>query len=99
MSEKKALLILESGKIYEGMMFGHISESPIKAISEMVFNTSMTGYQEIITDPSYFQQMLCFTYPMIGNYGVNKEDYESSEVSVDAVIVKEHCEHAISKNS
>ncbi len=89
---EKALLILESGKIYEGEMFGHISDSPIKAISEVVFNTSMTGYQEIVTDPSYFQQMICFTYPLIGNYGVNEEDFESNKISVDAVIVREHCE-------
>ena len=70
--KKEALLALEDGKIYRGYAFGAEGE----ACGEVVFNTSMMGYQEILTDPSYKGQMVCMTYPLIGNYGVNKEDVE-----------------------
>ena len=73
MSDNKALLVLEDGSSYEGKSFGSYGTS----FGEIVFNTSMTGYQEIITDPSYAGQMITFTYPEIGNYGVNKEDNEA----------------------
>ena len=62
------------------------------ATGEVVFNTSMTGYQEALTDPSYAGQMLVMTYPIQGNYGVNDRDDESRRVQVSAFIVREHCE-------
>ncbi|MBI4431957.1 MAG: glutamine-hydrolyzing carbamoyl-phosphate synthase small subunit [Candidatus Omnitrophica bacterium] len=85
MLKKKAVLALEDGKIYRGTSFGAEGE----AYGEVVFNTSMTGYQEILTDPSYKGQMVCMTYPLIGNYGVNREDVESSRPYVEGFIVKE----------
>ncbi len=81
----KALLALADGKIYEGEHFG--SEGEVEA--EIVFNTSMTGYQEIITDPSYCGQMVVMTYPLIGNYGVNPEDFESDRPHLSGFIIKE----------
>ena len=84
---KNALLVLEDGTVFEGLSFGHEEE----VIAEVVFNTSMTGYQEIITDPSYCGQMVVMTYPHIGNYGVNKEDVESRKPYVEALIVREMC--------
>ena len=83
----KAILALEDGTWFEGKSFtGHG-----KAEGEVIFNTGMTGYQEILTDPSYLGQMVCMTYPLIGNYGVNLEDVESDRVQVAAFIVKECC--------
>src|SRR4029078_13404832 len=70
---KKAILVLEDGRTFEGASFGAEGER----FGEMVFNTSMSGYQEILTDPSYAGQIVCMTYPQIGNYGVNEEDIES----------------------
>lgn len=84
--EKKALLALEDGKIFEGKSFGAEGE----ATGEVVFNTSMTGYQEILTDPSYKGQMVTMTYPLIGNYGVNAEDFESTKPWVEGFIVREY---------
>ena len=81
----KALLVLADGKIYEGQHFG--SEGEVEA--EIVFNTSMAGYQEIITDPSYCGQMVVMTYPLIGNYGVNPEDFESDRPHLSGFIIKE----------
>ena len=81
----KALLVLADGKIYEGEHFG--SEGEVEA--EIVFNTSMSGYQEIITDPSYCGQMGVMTYPLIGNYGVNPEDFESDRPHLSGFIIKE----------
>ncbi len=83
---KKAWLILEDGTQFEGKMFGSDNES----IGEAVFNTSMSGYQEILTDPSYSGQIVAMTYPMIGNYGVNKEDVESDRIHVAGFVVKEY---------
>ncbi len=85
MIKKPAILALEDGKIYRGFSFGAEGE----AYGEIVFNTSMTGYQEILTDPSYKGQMVCMTYPLIGNYGVNLEDVESRKPFVEGFIVKE----------
>ncbi len=82
----KAYLILEDGSEFEGVMFGYEGES----IGEVVFNTSMSGYQEVLTDPSYTGQIVTMTYPMIGNYGVNKEDVESDRVQVAGFVVKEY---------
>jgi len=82
----KTVLFLEDGFYLEGIGFGY----PGETIGEVVFNTSMTGYQEILTDPSYRGQIVCMTYPLIGNYGVNSSDRESSKVQVEGFIVKEH---------
>ena len=71
---KKALLTLADGAIFEGVSFGAEGET----VGEVVFNTSMTGYQEVLTDPSYKGQMVVMTYPLIGNYGINPEDVEST---------------------
>ena len=67
-NEKKAILVLEDGRTFHGASFGAEGET----FGEMVFNTSMTGYQEILTDPSYAGQIVCMTYPLIGNYGVKR---------------------------
>jgi carbamoyl-phosphate synthase small subunit len=81
----KALLILIDGTVYEGVGVGVAGT----ATGEVVFNTSMTGYQEILTDPSYAGQLVALTYPLIGNYGVNSEDIESIRPQVSGFIVKE----------
>ena len=81
----KAVLALADGRIFEGTSFGAQGE----ADGEVVFNTSMTGYQEVLTDPSYFGQMVVMTYPLIGNYGVNSEDFESDRPHLSAFIIKE----------
>jgi carbamoyl-phosphate synthase small subunit len=81
-----ALLALEDGRVFECQSFTGRGE----ASGEIVFNTGMTGYQEILTDPSYSGQMVVMTYPLIGNYGVNPEDMESDGVSAEALIVKEY---------
>jgi carbamoyl-phosphate synthase small subunit len=78
MSDNKAILLLEDGTVFEGRSFG----AKGVATGEVVFNTSMTGYQEITTDPSYYEQILTMTYPMIGNYGTNTLDWESRRYSV-----------------
>ena len=84
-SRKEALLALEDGRFFRGYSFGADGE----AAGEVVFNTSMMGYQEILTDPSYKGQMVAMTYPLIGNYGVNPEDMESTKPFVEGFIVKE----------
>src|SRR5712691_11593601 len=83
----KAILALADGQMYVGRSFGAAGE----AAGEVVFNTSMTGYQEILTDPSYEGQMVAMTYPEIGNVGVNPEDVESRKPYVKGFIVKEYC--------
>ncbi len=83
----KALVALADGTVFEGRSCGASGES----LGELVFNTSMTGYQEILTDPSYAGQIVSMTYPMIGNYGVTPEDDESSKPHVRGFIVKECC--------
>ncbi|MGE4505518.1 MAG: glutamine-hydrolyzing carbamoyl-phosphate synthase small subunit [Desulfovibrionaceae bacterium] len=83
----KAILALEDGTLFQGVSF----TGPIDGGGEVIFNTGMTGYQEILTDPSYCGQMITMTYPLIGNYGVNPEDVESSKVHVAAFITKECC--------
>ena len=85
MNKKEAILALEDGLTFRGVSFGASGE----AAGEVVFNTSMMGYQEILTDPSYKGQMVCMTYPLIGNYGVNLEDAESTRPFVEGFIVKE----------
>ncbi len=82
-----AKLILENGMVFEGNAFGYLSDS----VGEVVFTTGMTGYQEVLTDPSYYGQIVTMTYPLIGNYGVNLEDVESNSPKVRGFIVREKC--------
>ncbi len=82
-----AHLVLEDGSAYEGLAFGASAD----AFGEVVFNTSMTGYQEMLTDPSYAGQIVVPTYPLIGNYGINERDFESRQVQVAGFVVREHC--------
>lgn len=84
----KAKLILENGMVFEGKAFGYLKES----IGEVVFTTGMTGYQEVLTDPSYYGQIVTMTYPLIGNYGINLEDMESDSIKVSGFIVREKCD-------
>jgi len=81
----QAILVLEDGRTFTGASFGAEGES----FGEMVFNTSMSGYQEILTDPSYAGQVVCMTYPLIGNYGTNQEDVESRRLWVEGFVVRE----------
>ena len=85
MSSTIAKLALEDGTVFTGRGFGATGER----FGEVVFNTSMTGYQEVLTDPSYKGQIVTMTYPLIGNYGVNQEDTESSKPQVEGFIVRE----------
>jgi carbamoyl-phosphate synthase small subunit len=83
---KKARLVFEDGTIFNGQAFACEGDR----FGEVVFNTAMTGYQEVLTDPSYCGQMVLMTYPLIGNYGINEEDVESSSLFLSAFIVKEY---------
>jgi len=85
-----ARIALEDGRIFKGVSFG----APGERCGEVVFNTSISGYQEILTDPSYKGQIVTMTYPLIGNYGVNPEDVESGNIHVEGFIVKEYSEIA-----
>src|SRR5205823_4926292 len=85
MTEAVAKLALEDGTVYTGRSFGAGGET----FGEVVFNTSMTGYQEVLTDPSYKGQIVAMTYPLIGNYGINAEDAESRRPQVEGFIVRE----------
>ena len=84
--QAKSYLVLEDGTSFEGLSFGYNGDT----LGEAVFNTAMSGYQEILTDPSYCGQIVAMTYPMIGNYGVNDDDTESSKVQVAGFVVKEY---------
>lgn len=84
----KGYLVLEDGFVLEGKLFGSLE----KSIGEVVFNTGMTGYEEIITDPSYYGQMVILTYPIIGNYGINLEDIQSGGPQIKGLIVREFVE-------
>src|SRR2546426_8206594 len=81
----QALLALEDGLYFKGRSFGSYGE----ASGEIVFNTSLTGYQEILTDPSYAGQIVTLTYPLIGNYGVNSQDEESRRPYAEGLVVRE----------
>ena len=85
MPDLPAKLALEDGTVYTGRGFGATGET----FGEAVFNTSMTGYQEVLTDPSYKGQIVAMTYPLIGNYGVNDEDIESRKPQVEGFVVRE----------
>ncbi|HAV10705.1 MAG TPA: carbamoyl phosphate synthase small subunit [Dehalococcoidia bacterium] len=85
--DKKAILALEDGKVFEGYLYG----SPGTAFGEVVFDTAMTGYEEMLTDPSFAGQIVVPTYPLIGNYGINEQDSESKKVQVSGFVVCEWC--------
>lgn len=85
MQPNTAILLLNDGKKFEGKQLGHLGET----IGEVCFNTGMTGYQEILTDPSYCSQIVTMTSPHIGNYGINKEDVESNKIQVSGFVIKE----------
>src|SRR5262245_14034923 len=84
----KAILVLEDGTVFEGESLGATG----RTYGEVVFNTGMTGYQEILTDPSYAGQIVTLTYPLIGNYGINPDDFESRRVQVEGFVVREAAE-------
>ena len=86
----KAVIVFEDGSVFKGEAFGVIKEM---TFGEIVFNTSISGYQEILTDPSYKGQIVTMTYPLIGNYGTNEEDVESSKPHVEGFIIKELCRY------
>lgn len=83
-----AKLILEDGSVFVGKSFGAERES----FGEVVFNTGLTGYQEVLSDPSYCGQIVTMTYPLIGNYGINRDDFESVRPFIHGFVVREHCE-------
>ncbi len=91
----QARIALETGLTFTGRLFG----APRDAAGELVFHTGMTGYQEILTDPSYAGQIVLFTAPHIGNYGVHAEDYESARIQPAAVIVRDHCRRSFHRRS
>jgi carbamoyl-phosphate synthase small subunit len=90
-----AVLALKDGTIFEGKGFGAIKETA----GEVVFNTSLVGYEESLTDPSYKGQLLTLTYPLVGNYGVRKEHFESDKIQVQGFIVREFQEHHAHKDA
>ena len=84
--KRQALLVLEDGSVYRGKAFAGEGE----VLGEVVFNTGMTGYQEILTDPSYKGQIVAMTYPLIGNTGINPEDMESAGIHLEGFVVREY---------
>ena len=90
-----AYLILEDGSVFAGERLG----AEGMAVGEVVFNTSMTGYQEMLTDPSYGGQILIPTYPMIGNYGINARDWESGRIQVRGLVVRQDCDQPSNPDS
>lgn len=87
--QRRAILVLEDKNVFEGFAFAGEGET----LGEVVFNTGMTGYQEVITDPSYKGQIVAMTYPLMGNYGINNEDMESAGVHLEGFIVREYQPH------
>ena len=87
-SSVPAYLVLEDGSVHRGESMG----ARVEGHGEVVFNTSMTGYQEVLTDPSYAGQLVTLTYPLVGNYGINSQDFESAKVRVAGFVVREHCD-------
>jgi carbamoyl-phosphate synthase small subunit len=85
-ARREAILALADGRIFRGRAFGAIGET----VGEVVFNTAMTGYQEVLTDPSYKGQIVCMTYPEIGNVGINADDAESAGIHVEGFVVKDY---------
>ena len=86
--EQLRKIVLEDGTVFHGTGFGSLSDKKV----EIVFNTSMVGYQEIISDPSYTYQAVVMTYPLIGNYGINEDDFETGTPSISGLIVREYCD-------
>ncbi|GAI32020.1 unnamed protein product, partial [marine sediment metagenome] len=84
---KRTILLLEDASVYEGYSFG----ADITTYGEVVFDTSMTGYQEMLTDPSFAGQILVPTYPLVGNYGICEADFESRQIQVRGLAVREYC--------
>ena len=84
--QRRAILVLEDKSVFDDFAFAGEGET----LGEVVFNTGMTGYQEIITDPSYKGQIVAMTYPLVGNYGVNDEDAESESIRLEGFIVREY---------
>lgn len=89
MSHHPAILVLQDGTLFSGTGFGYIGESALFSVGEVVFNTSISGYQEIITDPSYTDQIVTLTYPQIGNVGVNQADLESNQIYAKGLIIRQ----------
>ena len=89
MKEFNKKIVLEDGEEYLGYGFG----ANVESICEIVFNTSMVGYQEIVSDPSYTYQMVVMTYPLIGNYGITDDDYETAKPSIGGLVVREYNDH------
>ena len=85
---RAAHLVLEDGSVFTGESFG----SHRQGWGEVVFNTTMTGYQEVLTDPSYAGQLITLTYPIVGNYGINRSDFESRRIQAAGLIVRQHCD-------
>ena len=85
---KRRMLVMENGSVHEGTGFGSMNN----AVCELVFNTSMVGYQEIVTDPSYTAQTVVMTYPLIGNYGITDEDNETRVPTMGGLVVREYCD-------
>lgn len=86
---RQALLALEDGALFWGVPFGHLNHGAVHAVGEVVFNTAMTGYQEILTDPSYAHQLITLTYPHIGNVGINLDDREANQIYAKGLIVRQ----------
>ena len=86
--KKERMLVMENGSVHRGTGFGAEND----ALCELVFNTSMVGYQEIVTDPSYTGQGVVMTYPLIGNYGITDEDSETRAPTMSGLIVREYCD-------
>jgi carbamoyl-phosphate synthase small subunit len=91
----EAFIALESGRVFSGRMFG----APLETGGEVVFHTGMTGYQEILTDPSYAGQVVVFTASHIGNYGIHRDDHESATIHPSAVIVRDFCRRTFHRRS
>lgn len=90
---KKIKLILENGEVFEGFSIGKLPTLEDCCMGEVVFNTSMSGYQEILSDPSYCDQIITLTYPLIGNYGISREDFESLRPALKAIVFSEACQY------
>lgn len=88
MARREAILALADGRVFRGRAFGAVGETT----GEIVFNTAMSGYQEVLTDPSYKGQIVCMTYPQIGNVGINREDAESGRIYVEGFVTREYIE-------
>lgn len=88
MANHPALLVLEDGTLLKGIAFGHLTPTPNFSVGEIVFNTALSGYQEILTDPSYSEQLITLTYPQIGNVGINLADHQSQQIFAKGLIIR-----------